>query len=157
MAKSNHSGSGPIQPVEVADRRRYVEYAATFGLLLICASLVVPFFSHDYLARAAVFKWVYAAGALVFTVARVIGVRDPLDHPKVTRMRRMECWAGFAFIIAGACWFFSESRLHDMPGVGILALMRSTVLFTLVGAALQIVASWLIVARTRKLQNNSRS
>lgn len=145
-----------MQPADVSPRRRYLEYAATSGLLLICASLVVPFFSADYLAMAAVFKWIYAVGALIFTVARVIGVRDPLDHPAITRMRRMECWAGFAFIIAAACWFFSESRLHDMPGVGILALMRSTVLFTLVGAALQIVASWLIVARSRKIQNNSR-
>ncbi len=128
---------------------RSVENVATCGLLLICVSLIVPFFNPSDLEFVKVFKWVYGAGALIYTIARVIGARaDNSESVRLRRLRRMEFWAGVAFLIGAAFWFYSE--IHLDPYAGMLALLRQTILFTLVGAVIQMIASWLIVARERK-------
>lgn len=129
-------------------RVRLAEGVATFGLLLICVSLVVPFFFHSSFSLMAVMKWVYAAGALLYTVARVVGANIPGESIRLRRLRRMEFWAGVAFMIAAAFWFYTE--LHLGPYAGMLALLRQTILFTLVGAAIQVIASWMIVSCKRK-------
>ncbi len=129
-------------------RIRRAEGVATFGLLLICVSLVIPFFFPSSFALMAVMKWVYAAGALIYTIARVVGANVPGESVRLRRLRRMEFWGGVAFMIAAAFWFYTE--LHLGPYAGMLALLRQTILFTLVGAAIQVIASWLIVSCQRK-------
>lgn len=62
----------------------------------------------------------------------------------------MEFWAGVAFVLGAALWFYSETRLGEYAGP--LAVMKDTIMFTLAGALIQIIASWLIVSRTKKEQ-----
>lgn len=129
-------------------RRKQVEATATFGLLLICAALVAPFFNPSDLASLGIYKWIYSAGALIYTVARVVNVADPADSMRLRRLRRMEFWAGMAFVMAAAFWFYTE--VHLGPNAGVLAVLRNTILFTLVGAVIQIISSWLIASQARK-------
>ena len=61
----------------------------------------------------------------------------------------MEAWAGVAFCIASFFWFYNTHRFGVVSGAS-LTLMRETILFTMVGAILQVVASWMIYAREKK-------
>ena len=128
--------------------RKRVEATATFGLLLICVALIAPFTNPADLMFLQKFKWVYCAGALIYIVARVVNVNDPADSTRLRRLRRMEFWAGAAFIIGGAFWFYQETHLGAYAGV--LAVMRDTIMFTLAGALIQVIASWLIVSQSKK-------
>lgn len=134
-------------------RRKMVESTATFGLLLVCVALVSPFAGLGNMNILSVFKWIYAAGALIYVVARVVNVNDPGDSMRLRRLRRLEFWAGVAFMLAAAFWFYEEQHLG--PYAGPLAVMRNTILFTLVGAAIQVIASWMIVSRTKKEQDEA--
>ena len=141
-----------IFPVSTPEgRRRLVESTATFGLILICVALLVPFFNPTDFHLVRIFKWVYAAGALIFVIARVVNVADPSDSVRMKRLRRLEFWAGVAFVMAAAFWFYEESHLASLGQyVGVLAILRDTIMFSLVGAVIQIIASWLIVSQARK-------
>ncbi|MDE7096614.1 MAG: hypothetical protein K2O47_03885, partial [Muribaculaceae bacterium] len=55
-------------------RRRYVEIAASVGLLLVLAAMMAPFLGGLLGNSMPWAKWVYAGGALVYTVARVVNV-----------------------------------------------------------------------------------
>lgn len=129
-------------------RDRLTEGVATGGLLLICVSLVIPFFYPSDFSVVSVLKWVYSAGALIYVGARVAGAMTHGGSVRLRRLRRMEFWAGVAFMVAAAFWFYSERHLG--PYAGMLALLRQTILFTLVGAAIQVIASWLIVSVSNK-------
>lgn len=144
------AGKSDITGYALEKRRKLVEATATFGLLLICAALVAPFTNPSDMDMLRIFKWIYSAGALIFIVARVVNVNDPQDSMRLRRLRRMEFWAGVAFVMAAAFWFYSESHLGQYAGV--LAVMRNTIMFTLVGALIQIISSWLITSRARKEQ-----
>ena len=131
-------------------RRKMVESTATFGLLLVCIALVSPFVGFGNMKILSIFKWLYSAGALIYTVARGVAVNDPSDSMRLRRLRRLEFWAGVAFIMAAAFWFYEERHLG--PYARPLAVMRNTIMFTLAGAAIQVIASWMIVAHTKKEQ-----
>ena len=124
------------------------ENTAALGLLLVAAALIAPFASMQNAALLSALKWVYAAGALIYTAARCVGVSDPAESRRLRRLRRLEAWAGFAFIVGAAFWFYTEQRLPSTAGT--LALLRNTILFSLVGAMIQLIASWMIVWRQRK-------
>ena len=70
----------------------------------------------------------------------------------------MEFWAGISFGIATFFWFYSQYHVQEALGVnaGILAVMRNTITFTLIGAIIQIIASWLIYSQTKKDLANRR-
>lgn len=129
-------------------RRKLTENTATFGLLLICAALVGPFAIDGDLDLLKIFKWIYSAGALIFIVARVAGAGDPRGSLRLRRLRRMEFWAGVAFVFGAAMWFYYERHLGEYAGI--LAVMKNTIMFTLAGAVIQIIASWLIVSQSKK-------
>lgn len=129
-------------------RRRQVEATATFGLILICVALAAPFAAPENVGLMSVFKWIYAAGTLIFLIARAVGAGDPSDSLRMRRLRRMEFWAGVAFLAGAAFWFYQE--VHLGPYTGMLALLRDTIMFTLAGAVIQVIASWMIVARGKK-------
>lgn len=136
----------------IIKRRKIVEIVSTIGLLMICSGLVAPFFrlGEDGGLVAEIFKWIYAAGALIYTVARMINVNGPTDSARLKRLRRMEMWAGFAFCAGAFFWFYNSAR---MPGIGFtLGIMNDTIMFTLAGAVIQIVASWMIAMRAKKEQ-----
>lgn len=129
-------------------RRKATEATATFGLILVAAALIGPFANLLDSAWGAAFRWIFAAGALIYTVARVVGATDPDDDLRLRRLRRLECWGGIAFMIGAFFWFYNQHRLGS--GAGNLALLRETVLFTLVGALIQIISAWRIDSIARK-------
>ncbi|MDE6339873.1 MAG: hypothetical protein K2K97_08835 [Muribaculaceae bacterium] len=125
-----------------------VEAASTVGLLLIAVGLVAPFAALGSDWVPVVCRWVYAAGALLYTAARMVNVNEPNDSSRLRRLRRMEMWAGFCFVIGGAFWFYNA---HRFAGISFsLPVMRDTIAFTMAGAIIQIVASWMISARAAK-------
>lgn len=136
------------QQSEFLKRLRRLEWLASFGLALVCVALVVPFFNPSDLGLVSVLKWIYSAGALIFVVARILSAGASHESLRIRRLRRMECWAGMAFVVAALFWFYSEAHLG--PYAGVLAVLRQTILFTLVGAFIQIIASWMIVSQSKK-------
>lgn len=149
MRKSNTQAQGSAVGPALEKRRKYVELAATAGLLLVLVSMMAPFFGGLLGGSMMWAKWVYAAGALTYTVARVINVNAPGDSLRLRRLRRMEFWAGMCFVVGGAFWFY-KLQYYSAFAAGPLAVMRQTVAFTMAGAVLQIVAGWMISARMRK-------
>lgn len=152
MAESNKNQN--ISDAESKVKRlRAFESIATIGLLFLAIGLVAPFTNFENGTVQNLFKWVYASGALIYFVARVAGGYDPSDTLRVKRLRRMEIWAGVAFGIGTFFWFYNSGRYSGFPMT--LGMMRDTVVFTLVGAVLQIVASWMIIAAKRKEAGNT--
>lgn len=134
-------------------RLKACESVATFGLLLLAIGLVAPFTSLDNDTLIEVFKWIFAAGALMYTAARVVGGYAPDDSPRVRRLRRMEVWAGIAFCVAAGFWFYNGARFSMMS----LYVMRDTVVFTLVGALIQIISSWMVIYVRRKQDKGTKT
>lgn len=128
-------------------KERLLEGVATFGLLLVAVSMVAPFAGVPATGWMEAFKWIYAAGAVVYTVARIAGGAGKKESFRVRRLRRMEGWAGIAFCIGAGFWFYNSSRFG---GVFTFRLLNNTILFTLVGALIQIVSSWLLSKALRK-------
>lgn len=140
--------SSKLTGASLEKRRKQVEATATFGLILICVALVGPFTSPASLEYLDVFRWIYGSGTLIYLVARIVDISDPMDSLRLKRLRRMEFWAGVSFALATAFWFIGQHRLG--PYAGALAILKNTIMFTLVGALIQIVASWLIYSQTKK-------
>lgn len=141
-----------VEARDGADSRKAVERSAVFGLILIAVGLFAPFTNLDSVAYIRIFKWIYAAGALIFTVARIVGSTNPADSLNLRRLRRLEFWAGVAFCIGAFFWFYNEDKFKfylDM-GMGSLACLRDTVYFTLAGGAIQIMAVILLGRRMKK-------
>ncbi|MBD5197189.1 MAG: hypothetical protein HDS89_07050 [Bacteroidales bacterium] len=129
-------------------RRKIVEIVSTMGLLLVAVGLMAPFASLGSELMPVICRWVFAAGALIYTGARMVNVNEPKDSTKLRRLRRMEMWAGFCFVLGGAFWFYNA---HRFAGIGFtLPVMRDTIAFTMAGAIIQVIASWMITARQKK-------
>ncbi|MDE6410882.1 MAG: hypothetical protein K2K81_11675 [Muribaculaceae bacterium] len=140
---------------KIEKRRRRMENLSLIGLILLCAGLVAPFANIGSEILLTVFKYVYAVGAVVYTVARMVNVNGPEDSMRLRRLRRMEMWAGFAFIIGAFFWFYNSARY---PNVGFsLAVMRDTIMFTLAGALIQVISSWMIAARMKKEEEERKN
>lgn len=133
-------------------KRKAVESTATFGLILVAVSLAAPFTDLMNFQYIKIFKWIYAPGALIFTIARIVGANDPGDSKNIKRLRRLEFWAGIAFCIGAFFWFYNEEtyKAFLMMNAGALVYLRETIMFSLVGALIQVIASWLIYFRQKK-------
>ena len=157
--RNNKKSATTADSAGLAARRKKMEALATFGLILIAVALLAPFASFlsggsgmvqpGEFSWISVYKWVYAAGALIFTAARIVNVNDPKDSMRVRRLRRMEFWAGMAFCIGAFFWFYNTQKLSGMI-YGQMALLHYTVLFSLVGAMLQVISSFMIAWRQKK-------
>lgn len=140
---------------EVARSRKAIEGAATFGLILVAVGLAAPFtdlMNSDYIRF---FKWIYAPGALIYTIARIVGSTDPLESMRLRRLRRLEFWAGVAFCMGVFFWFYNEHRYADLlsQGAGAMVYLRETVYFSLAGALIQVIA---IGALSRQLKKEKQ-
>lgn len=137
---------------ERESRRRKMEGVATFGLLLVAVAMLGPFMMGigQGIDRMNLYKWIYAAGALIYTFARLVSVNDPDDSLRLRRLRRLEFWAGMAFCIGAFFWFYNERKFAGMPYVGPMAILKDVVAFSLAGAVIQVVASWMIAYRQQK-------
>lgn len=137
---------------KIAKSRKAIENTAVFGLILIAVGLFVPFTSLSNIDFVRAFKWIYGAGALIFTIARIVGSTDPQESLRIRRLRRLEFWAGVAFCIGTFFWFYNEDKFGiylDM-GMGSISCLRDTVYFTLAGGAIQIMAVILLSRRIKK-------
>lgn len=156
------SGFVDNDATKLAKRRNIVEILATVGLILIAIGLLAPFYDVENIRMLSIYKWIYAPGALLFTVARAINVNAPDDSLRVRRLRRLEFWAGFAFVIAAFFWFYNDNKyIGSMPGVylfvGPLKVLRETIMFSMAGAVIQLIASWMIAFRLRKEEKNRKN
>lgn len=143
----------PLSPEQAEKRRKKMENVATFGLLLVAVAMLGPFMTYgkaDGFNWMEIFKWIYAAGALVYTFARLVGINDPNESLRLRRLRRLEFWAGMAFCIGGFFWFYNEQKYGNSPFVGPLTILKDVVAFSLAGAVIQVIASWMIVYRMEK-------
>lgn len=160
--KSKKDPYNKVSNMSLDKRRRYVEATATLSLLLLAVALLMPFAMglDQSLKMISIFKWVYAVGALGYLGARCVPVNAEGDSLRLRRLRRLEFWAGVAFAIAGFFWFFNARKFGlDSGGIvaaGPLAIMRDTILFSLVGAMIQLIASWMISFRMKKEQNQPK-
>lgn len=146
--KNHTSGEHPGDTGQRSRLRAAMERLAIFGLLLVAVGLVAPFASMGNPTLMIVFKWVFASGALCYTVARCVGAWGKDGSFRVRRLRRMEAWAGIAFCIAAFFWFYN-TRYFD--GVTLtFRMLNETILFTMAGALIQIVASWSLNAALKK-------
>lgn len=145
-------GNQPVAERKVKNSRKAIERTATFGLILVALGLLAPFTNLSEMSYLRVFKWVYGAGALIFTIARVVGSTDPGESLRIRRLRRLEFWAGVAFCIGTFFWFYNEDyySFYIQYGMGVMACLRDTVYFTLAGAVIQILAVIFISRRLKK-------
>lgn len=153
MMKKKIQPKGADAFARLENRRKFVEVGAALGLLLVLAAMMAPFLG-GLLGHSIMWaKWIYAAGALVYTGARVVDVNAAGDSLRLRRLRRLEFWAGVCFIVGAAFWFY---KLQYYSGfyAGPLAVMRQTVAFTMAGAVIQIIASWMISYRMKKESKN---
>lgn len=127
--------------------RRTMETAATAGLLLVAVGTLGPVFTFRDTLWPVVFKWIYAVGALVYTGARIAGSLGRDESVRVRRLRRMEFWAGLAFCFGAFFWFYNQNRFQDFFS---LQVVRETIVFTMVGAVIQIIASWRLSKALRR-------
>lgn len=152
MKKNNDAKT----PGAVSRSRKAIEATATFGLILVAVGLAAPFTdltNSDYIRF---FKWIYAPGALIFTIARIVGSTDPSESMRVRRLRRLEFWAGVAFCIGVFFWFYNEHRYADLlaMGAGAMVYLRETVYFSLAGALIQVIAVAALGRQLKKEQQN---
>lgn len=134
--------------------RRTMEALATFGLILVAVGLIAPFVSADNPGWLTAFKYIYAAGALCYFSARLVASLGKDESVRVRRLRRMEMWAGMCFMVAAFFWFYNTAKL----GGYMLSFkaMQETVVFTLAGAVIQIISSWMLASALRKEQQQKQ-
>ncbi len=101
----------------------------TIGMLLIAAAIVVPIFAG---IAAPVYRWLYAAGALILLIGRVTS-RYKGDNLRLRRLYRIETWSALFFCVAAIFLFYP-------PGNN----LRDVLAFTLAGGIIQIYTSIMI-------------
>lgn len=129
-------------------RRKISEMLASCGMVLIAVGLLLPLLNMLDTSRHELFRWIFAVGAFTFWAARCIPVASPDESPRVRRLRRMEFWAGACFGVAAFFWFYNAAKAPVLAGA--LTILRDTILFSLAGAAIQLIAAWMIYYRSKK-------
>lgn len=146
---------------DITKRRRQAETGETAGLLLIIVSLLLPLAGgiDRSIEMIRIARWIYSAGALIFVAATCIPVNGEDDSLRLRRLRRLEFWAGMAFAIGAFFWWYNSNKYGlDSNGglimVGPLAIIRDTIMFSMVGAVIHLIASWMIAFRIKKEQKD---
>lgn len=156
MAK-RHKMSTPqesIDNMKLSRRKKQVESYSAIGMVLIAATMLVTLLNLDNAAMIEICKYFFAAGAVIFTAARSINLSPKNESMKLRRLRRMEFWAGVSFLAAAFFWFYNSKQSVSTENLAVtMSLLRDTVVFTIAGAVIQIIASWLIYYRERKEQS----
>lgn len=135
---------------KILRRRKWAETAASVGMLLIAAGMFLPLLNITSITNLSLFKWVFAAGTLLFWGARCVDLGYLGESLRLRRMRRMEFWAGACFGVAAFFWFYNENRFGGIATTGPLTILKDTIMFALAGAVLQLVSAWMIYFRQKK-------
>ena len=109
---------------------------ANIGLITIVVGAAMPLF-HAPIDTA---QFVYAAGACLTLVGRIF-VPYRGDNTRIRRLFSMQIFAALAFVTAAFFMFYNDSQPNDW------------IAFTIVGAVLQIYASFMIEHLQRKEEN----
>lgn len=117
---------------------------APIGLLAVFAATAAPFFMADVPWARQAYPFVYAAGAFILLVARLLCIY-PTDDIKLRRLYRLDKWSPVIFMVGAALLFYNPSTLRDWLA------------FTMAGAALQVYTGFAIPARQAKLARSSSS
>lgn len=131
-------------------RRRVAELLASVGMIIIGIGMLMPLLNMLDVNILYSFRWVFAAGALLFWAGRCIPVGSPDESVRLTRLRRLEFWSGACFGVAAFFWFYNCNKYAHIPTTGALMILRDTILFSLAGAVLQLIAAWMIYYRQKK-------
>lgn len=156
----NKKSTGEPAPVSVSESRKRLlkatEIAANIGLVFVAVGLVSPIIGFEDVVWLLIFKWVFTVGAVIYFAARLAGAFGKEESFRVRRIRRMEVWAGVAFCVAAFFWFYNTAHIaQDTLRFMSFKMYQNTIVFTLVGAMIQIVASWMLNAAQRKESNNN--
>jgi Ni,Fe-hydrogenase I cytochrome b subunit len=119
---------------------------ANLGLLAIAAGTVLPLiygingnpFEND------LFKYIYAAGAVLLIVARLFTPYKG-NNLRVKRLHRIETWSAIFFCVAVFFMFYSAGANRDWLA------------FTMAGGIIQAYTSIMIPREAAKAQNNDSS
>lgn len=142
MARNNYSKKNE-KKVEKAILEPQGKVAAVsrvlvpIGLLLIMGAMIMPVFMGPG-QPLGWYRWVYAAGALMVLVCRLM-CRVRCDDTKLRRLYRIESWSAIFFCVAAAFMFYEPNQMRDW------------VAFTLAGAVIQIYTSLAIPSRKKKV------
>ncbi len=131
-------------------RRKIADFVGGGGMILIAVGMLIPLFNLYDGSILPVCKWVFTIGALMFTASKCIKTLPSSASFRLKRLKRLEFWAGICFVIAAGFWFYNQEKLGNSPYAGSLAIIHDTILFTLSGAVLQLVAAWMIYFREKK-------
>ncbi len=134
-------------------RRRISEIMASVGMVVIALSLFLPLLNLLDTSNLQALCWPFAIGTVLFWGARCMDVSAPDDSMRLRRLRRLEFWSGACFGVAAFFWFYHMYKAG--PYAGALYILRDTILFSLAGAVLQLIASWLIYYRVKKEQGTA--
>lgn len=110
------------------------------GLLTVAAGVLMPILSGNFEGDA--FRYVYAAGAAVTLLARLLQSAPPAGvSVRIKRLLRLESWSALFFCV-GAFFVFYDRYV-----------VRDWLAFTLAGAVVQIYCS---IALSLALRKNNK-
>lgn len=109
--------------------RRSMMWLITLAMLLIVAGTLMPIITQ--LGCGDSFKYVYASGALLLIVGRILTPYKG-DNLRVKRLCRIESWSAIFFCVAAFFVFYDQYSLRDWLA------------FTLAGGCIQAYASIMI-------------
>lgn len=110
-------------------RRRLSDILVPLGLLSIMTGTLLPLLQ----AGGDLYRWLYAAGALLLLAGRLVAPGVGADAPmRLRRLIRLEVWTSLIFVAGAVFCFMPQGQWRDC------------VAFTLAGGVLTIYTSILI-------------
>lgn len=109
----------------------------TLGLLAIAIGTLLPILNVNNPGAVTWWKWIYAAGAALYLVAKFFSPYTG-KHPRIKRLYRIESWSAIFFCVAAFFIFYNQGMTRDVWA------------FTLAGAALLIFTSVAIPRAIKK-------
>lgn len=117
------------------DRTRWSNILVAVGLLLMAVMALMPLldFNHQWM------RWVFAAGAVIVLVARVLAT-DNKAPLRIKRLHRILISSGILYCASALMMFLSRGS-------------NDWIAFLLAGVMAQCYASWMIDRENKKTEN----
>lgn len=136
MANKTNTKRYTRQEVMGNDPSALLVALATLGLLCIGVATLIPIFNGGF-NTVSWYRYLYAAGAAMVIIARLFTPYTG-THARMRRLHRLEAWSGIFFGVAAFFMFYEP------------ALNRDWLAFTLAGAVIQIIATFMMTYVARK-------
>lgn len=131
-------------------RRKIADLVGGAGMIMIAVGIMIPLFNLESRAILSLCQWIFTAGALIFTGSKCVSTLPSTASFRLKRLKRLEFWAGICFVIAAGFWFYNQQKYKNSVNAMHLKIIHDTILFTLSGAVLQLLAAWMIYFREKK-------